>query len=61
MECIFVRGVDILLFGRDDDLDLVFVPFRGLDGTQIGLNLIVAFGAPGYVVHVCELDEGLEQ
>ena len=55
MECILVRGVDILLLGGDDDFNFVFVFSRSLDSTQVSLDFVVTLCTPGYVVYICEL------
>lgn len=51
---VLVRRVNVRLVRRHGDLDLVFVR-ADLRDAEVDADLVVAFRAPGDVVHVCEL------
>lgn len=55
MYSILVRIVDVLLRRRDEYLRLVVVLALRGDDAEISVDLVVAFRAPGDVVHVGEL------
>jgi hypothetical protein len=53
---VLIRRVDVLFLGRNRHLGLVAV-LGGGHHPEVGAHFVVAFGAPGDVVHVGELRE----
>jgi hypothetical protein len=58
MDRVFIPRIKLILGNRHRDVHFVVVFLFYFYFTQVGLDLVVPFGAPGYVVDVGELRGG---